>query len=239
MSDRSVGGDIHGGAQDGGSRPRLSFEQQARLLALYLREHDRMLRLAERALPAQDRDRAEDVVQTVFAEAAQRCATVPSFLPGEGWLHQRLRSRIADQHRQRYRDRRFGLRSLSDPDSRLICLTLADPGTPPDEEAIGRVTVRQLLATIPDARDRAALALRIEGLREADIARLLSLNHRTRQVREALTRARRRVLTRLEPPGRGGPRALDGPAATRHRRRQTGQARTCSGSGSSSPSRSA
>jgi len=223
VSGRSSGDGISGGSGDSGARgsstsPRLSLEQQGRLLYLYIRQRDRLIRMARGALPVEAADDAEDLIQAVFSEAVQRCARAPSFRPGEGWLVRRLRSRVIDRYRERYRDRRSGVLSLDDVESWAGHLVAADRVASPDEVAVARVTVEQLLATVADPQDRAALQLRVEGLREADIARLLHLSYRTRQVRDRLARARRQVAAELETSCRETDgvrrgRTVNGPAA--------------------------
>lgn len=197
------------------SGPRLAIESRAWLRELYAGQRDRMVRMAERALPAGERVDAEDLVQTVFTEAARRCASSPTFSPGDGWVWQRLRSRIADLHRRRYRDRRAGLEPLADPERLLLGW---EPVAPPDEQAVERLAIEELLEAIADPADRAALALRLRGLREVEIAQLLNVDPRSRQVRDRLARARQQAAERLraerlETERAAGGRALDGPAA--------------------------
>jgi RNA polymerase sigma factor (sigma-70 family) len=196
VSDRPGGDGVRGEGTDGGAalpppeaRPR--DVQRSSLVHLHAEHYDRLRRMAVRSLPAEDCDAAEDLVQTVFEEAMRRCLADPSFLPGLGWLRKRLASRIADRHRRTYRDRRLGLRSVSDlaviPQGLLAAAQVASP----EEDAVGRLTVERWIDRIPDPTDRAAVRLRMAGMREAEIARRLNLDPASRQVRDRLARVRR------------------------------------------------
>jgi len=196
------------GQGDGGCEHQpwscLSPEQQRRIESLYdLR--GRLIAFAGRSLPTDELDSAEDLVQALFVEATRRCRSSPGFLPAEGWLLCRLRSRIIDRYRRRDRERQHGLRRCPAPDAWAAQVVAAEQVVSPDEEAIANVRVEELLATIPDPKDRAALRLKTRGLREVDIARLLGIRYETREVRDRLARARRQV--------REATRLNDGPAA--------------------------
>jgi DNA-directed RNA polymerase specialized sigma24 family protein len=164
-------------------RPPISVEQVQRLAELYASQGDRMRRMAARALPANSLVNAEDVVQTVFVEAIAASSKGQWVLIGEGWLIQRLRARILDQHRRLGRQQR---RPAAAP---------VEPMASAEELAIDGAAVDELLAAIPDPRDRLALAFKLYGYREAEIARLLSVPYAGRQVRDRLRRVRRQVET--------------------------------------------
>ncbi len=213
----SRGGDGFRGESATGRRP-LDREQEGRLLYLYIRQRDRLIEMARRALPVHERDCADGVVQDVFAEAVGRCAAASSFLPDEGWLWRRVRSRITDRWRLSSRTRRSEPRSTPDADDSPGLLAPVERPASLDEATAAPVTVQELLATVPVPTDRAALQLRIEGLPDADIARLLQLDSRSRQVRDRLAWARWQVAAELaassaRADGAGRSARLEGPAA--------------------------
>jgi DNA-directed RNA polymerase specialized sigma24 family protein len=166
----------------GDERPRLGEEQRRWLAELHAAQFEPMLRIAVRALPQPSWANAEDVVQTVFAEAANRAACRPGERVGTGWLIKRLRSRIVDLRRRVCRQQRM-----------LTALALADLAPSPDDVAIDRSSAAELLASIPDEDDRRTLALKLSGFSEAEIARRMTLPPGSRQVRDRLLRLRRRV----------------------------------------------
>src|SRR5438445_13847647 len=74
---------------------RLTTEQQRELTELYELHHERLVRFAERSLPATAVHRPEDLAQTVFTEAALALSTGDVSVDA-GWLFGRIRSRIID-----------------------------------------------------------------------------------------------------------------------------------------------
>jgi RNA polymerase sigma factor (sigma-70 family) len=204
-----------GGAGDAGRGRRpwssLGPDQQRRLESLY-GQYGRLIALATRSLPTDERDSAEDLVQAVFLEATARCCASPHFLPGKGWLLRRLRSRIVDRYRRRGRERKHGFYRSPAADPWTAQVVSAERAVSAEEEAVANIRVEELLATIPDPKDRAAIRLKIEGLQEADIARLLGVHYPTRQVRDRLARARRQVKEAARRDG-GPDRRMGGPAA--------------------------
>jgi RNA polymerase sigma factor (sigma-70 family) len=180
------GGHRDGAAQEGDTAldKRRPPEAQGELHDLYAGQFEHLLAMAQRALPA-DAD-VEDLVQTVFEEALRTRRARPRFEPGVGWLKRRLRSRIADHYRRHAREqRRQGLLGL---EADRVALQPAA-----DQAAVIRVYTEELLRTIPDPIDRAALALKLHQYRESEIAALLNLEQGTRQVRDRLARARKSV----------------------------------------------
>lgn len=189
----------------GDGSPRLT-EPQPWLRDLHARHFDRLVRIAERMLPPPATANAEDIVQTVFAEAVAASLREPEIQVGAGWLIRRLRSRIADHHRHSRRQRRL-----------LEAATAHDAPPSAAEIAIDRSAVHDLLAVIPDPADRLALALRIQGYREQEIAVRLCVDYGGRQVRDRMRRIRRRVSAHraaaTSGPDVGPCPAVDGPAA--------------------------
>lgn len=182
-------------------------EQRAHLTDLHARHFQRLVRMAERLLPPPHTANAEDVVQTVFAEALAASLRRPELRLGEGWLIRRLRSRIADHHRQSRRQQR-------------LVATLGSAWATPTalEIAIDRATVEELLATIPDRFDRLTLALRIHGYRESEIAARLSVSYEGRLVRDRMKRIRRRVAAHRPAGPHGQAEDTIGPPPSRSRR---------------------
>lgn len=163
-------------------RLQLGDEQRRLLEQLHEQTSNRMLRIAMRALPDANIVDAEDVVQTVFAEAAAAMADRPYLRTGEGWLIQRLRSRIGDHYRRQRRQQCL-----------LAALVEDEPHQSAEDVVADRFAVTELVETIPDRLDRMTLAARMQGYREADIARLLGLSLEGRQVRDRLRRIRKQL----------------------------------------------
>jgi len=165
-------------------QPRLTAEQVRWLSDLAASQHTRLVRMAGRALPASDRTHAEDVVQTVFTEAVAASAGRPWIRIGAGWLVKRLRARIIDHHRRASRQQR------------LAAMPMADVVASVEDLAADRAAVDELLAAVPDSEDRLALAFKLYGYREAEIADMLSLPPEGRRVRDRMQRVRRLVGAR-------------------------------------------
>jgi len=167
----------------GGERPRLGEEQRQLLAELHARLFEPMRRMAVHALPPSNRASAEDVVQTVFAEAASAMLERPRLRIGDGWLFTRLRSRIVDCHRHSARQRRL-----------MLAVVTIDAPVSAEELVVDRAAVDGLLAAIPDPDDQLTLAFRLFGYTEAEIAARMSLSYERRQVRERLRKVRRRAV---------------------------------------------
>jgi RNA polymerase sigma factor (sigma-70 family) len=168
-------------------RPQLGEEQRRWLAELHARQFERMVRMAARALPPPSRANAEDVVQTVFAEAVTAAMNRPLVRLGEGWLIERLRSRISDHHRRDGRQQRL-----------LESAATVAPAPSAEEVAIDRAAVHDLVAAIPDADDRRTLRLKLSGYTEAEIAARLGLSYEGRQVRDGMRRIRTRMGARRD-----------------------------------------
>jgi len=192
-----------GGLYDG-SDPR---QRQQRLAELYEGNFDRMLRMARRALSGAGGTLAEDLVQTVFLEAAAASTRSDAAPPGEGWLYLRLRARVADHFRMARAQQTLPLEEqlMERPDR-----SAESPG----ERATERLYESQLLAAVPDPLDRAVLQQILAGYTEAEIASRLNLSYARRQVRDRLKRARRYAKQWI---GGQPPRAKDSWTAGRRR----------------------
>jgi RNA polymerase sigma factor (sigma-70 family) len=166
-----VGPDIR---RDGDSRERL--------WALYEAHFGRMVRFCQRALPLSRLHDAEDIVQSVFMEALALCQRDSCPVLDDAWLMRRLRSRIQDAYRQRTREQRL-----------LEAIANAERWVSVEDVAIDRARVADLLATIPDPRDRRMLALKLDGHREADIANLMRCRPVGRPIRDGMLRLRRQT----------------------------------------------
>jgi len=164
------------------AQPLLTPEQVRRLAELYASHSDLMLRIAARALPASGSVSADDVVQTVFLEAVAASSDRPWVHIGAGWLIQRLRARILDQHRRAGRQQRL-----------LAAVASVEHPSSAEDVALDGAAVQELLAAVPDPYDRLTLALRLSGYREAEVARLLSIPYERRQVRDRMRRVRAQV----------------------------------------------
>ncbi|TMC13568.1 MAG: sigma-70 family RNA polymerase sigma factor [Chloroflexi bacterium] len=175
-------------------RPRLGEEQRRWLADLHARHYEPLLRMAGRALPPPSRANAEDVVQTVFLEAAAEAARRPSRRVGKGWLITRLRSRIVDHRRRSGRQQRL----LAAAAAADVTAPQAAPSA--EEVVVARSRVDDLLATIPDRDDQLTLVFKLYGYSEAEIARRMSLGAAGRPVRDRLQRARKQMrATRAAP----------------------------------------
>jgi RNA polymerase sigma factor (sigma-70 family) len=174
-------------AETGGEGPYDGSDlrlRQQRLAALYESNFDRMLRMARRTLSGADDTLAEDLVQTVFVEAAAASRRPGADPPGEGWLYLRLRARIADHFRSARAQQTLSRQEpvLNGPDAAAEY---------PGELVTERLYEGQLLAAVPDPLDRAVLEQTLAGYTEGEIASRLNLSYSRRQVRDRLKRARR------------------------------------------------
>jgi RNA polymerase sigma factor (sigma-70 family) len=167
-------------------RPRLGEQQRRWLADLHAQHYEAMLRMAARALPAPSRANAEDLVQTVFAEAAATVLRRPTARIEEGWLIRRLRSRIIDYHRRAGRQRRLIAAASTEAAS-------APAAPSADEIVVDRSAVDDLLAAIPDPGDQLTLVFKLWGLSEAEIARRMSLGAEGRPVRNRLEQIKKRA----------------------------------------------
>jgi RNA polymerase sigma factor (sigma-70 family) len=168
-------------------RPRLGEEQRRWLADLHAQHYEPLLRMAARALPPPSRANAEDVVQTVFLEAAAEASQRPSQRVGKGWLISRLRSRIVDHHRRSGRQQRLVAAAAA------ADVTAPQAAPSAEEVVVARSGVDDLLATIPDRDDQLTLVFKLYGFSEAEIARRMSLGPAGRPVRDRLQRARKQV----------------------------------------------
>ena len=166
---------------------RLTTEQQRELTQLYELHRARLIRFAERSLPGTAVHRPEDMAQIVFAEAAIALANGEVSLDAS-WLFGRMRSRLVDQWRRADRQRVVELEGADD----AVDL-LRDPAQTPEEEVLGRDYVERLIAVVLDPTDREALRYHLEGYREREIAALMSLDYKRRQVRERIKRATKQL----------------------------------------------
>ncbi len=178
-------------ASDAAAQTRI--EQERSLSDCFGRLQDRLLRMAQVSLPASSSVGPEDLVQTIFLEAWFDCLADPSFLPGDGWFFLRLRSRIVDCRRRHYREKRL---ETAGP--------LPEPGPSPEELAVHRLALEELMLTIPDPFDRVTLGLRIQGFPESEIAEMLNLPRNSRKVRDRLKRIRKRARRNGEDGWPGG-----------------------------------
>jgi RNA polymerase sigma factor (sigma-70 family) len=147
-----------------------------------------MVSFARLQLPAGDLERPEDLVQTVFSEAAEALSAAMSPPRGAGWLYERLRSRIIDRRRRARKQRAASLE-----DSEAAVHLLRDKAETPEELVVSRDSLEGLLTAVSDLIDRAALRYRLEGYSEREISAILSLNYPHRQVRERIRRAKRQL----------------------------------------------
>jgi DNA-directed RNA polymerase specialized sigma24 family protein len=199
-------------------RPRLGKEQGRLLARLHTRQFEPMVRMAARSLPPPSRANAEDIVQTVFAEAVATVVRRPTARIGEVWLIRRLRSRIIDYHRRAGRQRRL-LTAVAGAE-----VVATEAAATAEEIVLDRSAVDALLATIPDRDDQFTLIFKLWGLSEAEIAARMSLPLEGRRVRDRLQKVRKqaRAARRAdEPPpvriltgasGAGPPPRVRGPA---------------------------
>jgi DNA-directed RNA polymerase specialized sigma24 family protein len=165
-------------AETGGEGPYDGSDlrlRQQRLADLYEDNFGRMLRMARGALSGADDTLAEDLVQTVFVEAAAASRRPGADPPGEGWLYLRLRARIADHFRSARAQQTLSRQEpvLNGPDAAAEY---------PGELVTERLYEGQLLAAVPDPLDRAVLEQTLAGY---------NLSYSRRQVRDRLKRARR------------------------------------------------
>jgi RNA polymerase sigma factor (sigma-70 family) len=165
----------------------LTSEQQRALTELYELHYKRLVRFAERSLPATAVHRPEDMAQVVFTEAALALSAGHASL-GAGWLYDRMRSRIVDQWRRADRQRVVEPEGADD-----AVELLRDPAQTPEEEVVGRDYVERLLAVVLHPTDREALRYRLAGYSEREIAALMSLDYKRRQVRERIKRAAKQL----------------------------------------------
>jgi RNA polymerase sigma factor (sigma-70 family) len=170
------------GQSGGPDRSDALLAQQRWVAASYTRLIGRMTRIAQRSLPASSLASAEDLVQQVFEEAWRTCSGDPSFLPGDGWLIQRLRSRILDSFRRSRRESRPA-----------PVLALGSRTQSHEEVALANLTVEELIRHIPDPSDQLMLKLKMQGLTEREIAAIFNLRAEGRQVRDRLKRIRRQM----------------------------------------------
>ena len=141
-----------------------------------------MVRFCQRALPLGRLADAEDIVQSVFTEAVALRQRDPSRMLDDAWLMRRLRSRIVDAYRQRTREQRL-----------LEAIANAERSVSVEDIAVDRARVADLLATIPDRRDRQTLILKLDGYREAEIAELMRCKPGGRPIRDGMQRVRRQA----------------------------------------------
>jgi RNA polymerase sigma factor (sigma-70 family) len=168
-------------------RPQLGEEQGQWLADLYARQFEPMVRRAARKLPPPSHANAEEVVQTVFAEAAAAASRCPAVRIGEGWLTRRLRSRIVDYHRRAGRQQRL-LGAVASVEAASI-----ESARWAEEIVVDRSAVDALLAAIPDPDDQLTLAFKLYGYSEAEIATRMSLGPQGRPVRDRMQRIRRQA----------------------------------------------
>lgn len=155
-----------------------------RLEQLFDAHQERLLRLARRLLS--DREEARDAVQDTFLRAARHGDRLPEGEPGgEAWLVRVL----VNLCRDRYRRRR--VRGV------IAELSGDEPaqGSPPDDLAVARSTVRAALATLPPRRRAVVVMHELEERGVEEIARLLGVARVT--VRWHLAAGRRQLANLL------------------------------------------
>jgi RNA polymerase sigma-70 factor (ECF subfamily) len=149
---------------------------------LYRRYVDGIYRYCYRHLGT--REEAEDATSQVFAQAL---AGLPHLAtqPFRAWLFTIAHNVVADVHRTRR-----PAWSLDDVD------TQTDPAPTPEQAALsaetGR-TIRALLARLPD-ESRELMELRLAGLTDAEIARVVGRSHGAVRVAQHRTVVRLRAL---------------------------------------------
>jgi RNA polymerase sigma factor (sigma-70 family) len=157
--------------------------------AAHRRYYGRVYRYVRRR--TRSREDAEDVTQTVFAEAVRGLErSTPGSGPVLAWLYTVARRRLIDQQR---RQTSPGARVISLDEARLEHRSLDDYGVD-----LARILAEGITALPREQRDVVVLKL-VEGCRFAEIAAQLGINQEACRAR--LSRALRTLRAHLEKEG--------------------------------------